>query len=108
MGARPGRAAVVRADPGQEPVDGEADPLEGRAEELRLLVAVTAAATVDDLVLDVRQVHAHAPAEQDVEVLEADRAQVRPVQRGQGRLVRGDRSGVADAAQVRVQIQRGR
>src|SRR6185312_6162483 len=48
--ARPGRPAV-RADARQQALDAEAEAVEHRTEQLRLLVAVTAAAAEDDLVL---------------------------------------------------------
>jgi len=51
VGARAGHGAV-RPDPGEQPLDYEAESLEYGGEELRLLVAVAAAAPVDDLVLD--------------------------------------------------------
>ena len=106
VGARPGRAAV-RADPGEQPVDGEAEPLEDRAEQLRLLVAVAAAAAEDDLLLDRLQVDGDPAAQEDVEVLEPDRAQMRAVQRRQRRLGRVARAGVADPGQVGIEVQLG-
>ena len=78
MGARPGRAAVG-ADPGEHPVDGEAEPFEDRAEQLRLLVAVAAAAAVDDLLLNRLQVDGYPAAQEDIEVLEPNLAKMRSV-----------------------------
>ena len=78
-----------------------------RAEQLRLLVAVAAAAAEDDLLLDRLEVDRHPAAQEHVEVLEPDRGQVRPVQRRQRRLGRVARAGVADPGQVGIQVQRG-
>ena len=104
VGPRAGPAAV-RADPGQQPLDAEAQALEDRAEQLRVLVAVAAAAPADDLVLDGLQVDRDRAAQEDVEVLEADRGQVRAVQGGEDGLGRLDRSLIADPAQVPGQVQ---
>jgi hypothetical protein len=104
--ARPGPAAV-RADPAEQPFHAEPEALQHRAEQLGLLVAVAAAATVDDLVLDRLQVHVHVAGQEDVEVLEADRGQVRAVKRVQGRLGRLRRPLVAHPAQVSVQVEPG-
>ncbi len=107
---RPHRLALG-ADAREQPVHGEPQPLERRAEKLAVLVAVAAAPGVHQLVLDGLQVHLDSAAEHDVEVLERDRRQVRPVQRGQHRLGRlgrpGRRPGVPDPGEIGVQIQLG-
>ncbi len=76
------RAAGVWADPGKHAVDGEAEALKDRAEELGLLVAVAAATAVDDLLLNVLQVDAYLPLQENVEVLEANHLKVRSVEGG--------------------------
>jgi hypothetical protein len=106
VGARAGGAAVG-ADPGEHPLHGEAEPLEDRAEQLRLLVAVAAAAAEDDLVLDRLEVDRDPAAQEDVEVLKPNRTQVRAVERRQRCLGRVARAGVADPGQVGLEVQRG-
>jgi hypothetical protein len=104
VGARAGRPAV-RSDAREQALDAEAETLEHRAEQLRLLVAVAAAATEDDLVLDRFQVDVDASAQEDVEVLEPDRGQVRTVEGGQH--LRGclRLPLVADSVQVGVEVK---
>jgi len=77
------RRLAVGADPGEQPVHGEPEPLERRGEQLAVLVAVAAAPRVHQLGLDGVEIHLDAAAEHDVEVLERDRRQVRAMQRRQ-------------------------
>src|SRR5262249_1866393 len=85
------RRRAARADPREQPVNAEAEPLKHRAEQLSVLIAVAAAPGVHELGLDRVEVYLNPAAKHYVQVLERDRRQVPPVQlgeRGFGRLCR--------------------
>jgi hypothetical protein len=70
-----------------------------------VLEAIAAAPAVDQLRFDIFQVERYRPAEQDVEVLEQDVRRVRQVQRVEHRARRFQLAAVADALEIRLQIQ---
>jgi hypothetical protein len=70
-------ALGVAADPGEQPLDPIAQALQSGREQEPVFVAIAAAASIDELVLDPHKVDRDPAAEHDVEVLEADRVLVR-------------------------------
>ena len=100
-----GHAPRAEADPRAQTRDVEPDGLERGGEQRVVLEAVAAAAIADELVLQAREVEPDRAPEQDVEVLERDRRRVREMDRVQHLERRLDRPVVADACEVRVQVE---
>ena len=104
--ADPGRAD---ADAGGERRHAVAERLERSLEQGVLLEAVAAAAPGHELLLQRAELETDRPAEQDVEVLERDRRDVRLVQSGERLLRRTGRARqvrrTPDPAEVRVEVE---
>ena len=99
------RRAAVRSDAREQALDAEAEALEYRAEQLRLLVAVAAAAAEDDLVLDRLQVNVDSSLDENVQIFKSDRSQMRAVE-GIKHCLRGlGYPRIADPFQVGVKVQ---
>jgi len=99
------RRAAVRSDAREQALDAEAEALEYRAEQLRLLVAVAAAPAVDDLVLDRLQVNVDSSLDENVEIFKSDRSQMRAVQSIKHCLRGLGYPRIADPFQVGVKVQ---
>ena len=90
---------------GAERSGGTAQPAQHREQQRVLLQALAAAARVDQLVLHGGQLEVDLPAEQDIEVLERDRLDVRARDRVQRVQRGGARPVVADASEVAIEIE---
>ena len=104
VGAGP-HAAHSRAYARRQRNHAEPQALQDGLEQRVLLEAVASASAGHDLGLQRSQVERDGPAQQDVEVLERDRRHVRCVQRGQRVERRLARSNVADAREVRIEVE---
>src|SRR5699024_3746844 len=95
----------VVPDPGEDPLDTVTERLECRGEQHSVFVAVSASEAGDELGLDAVEVYGDAAAQHQIEVLERDRAHMRPVQGGQGLPGGLEPTGVSDAFQVGGQVE---
>ena len=95
-----GEPAIRGRDPRRDEVDGIPQVAQQRSEESVELVAVAAAAGVDDLDEHGGQVETDRATEGDVEVLEGNCHEMRPVQRRERAQSRGLGGGRAQASEV--------
>src|SRR5690606_30029978 len=90
---------------GQQRLHGEPKPVEDRAEQQPVLVAVATPAGVHQLGLDVGQRHADPAAQLEVEVLERNRGHVGTVESGEALRPDGRSTAVSDAGEVGVDVE---
>ena len=83
----------------------EPERAEHVVEQEVLLEAVAAAAAVHELALERRQIEPDGPTDERVEVLERNRERVQRLQRAQRLERRGARPRVADALEIRVDVE---
>src|SRR5262249_29474552 len=104
---RTGRAAGVPAHASLERPGGKAEAVEGKPEQRVLLKTIAAAPPPDERVLQRSRIEIDRQSHLDVEVLERNGGKVRPMERVQRRHVGTGRLRLADAGEIRRQIEGG-